>query len=87
MRLMTRLTVCLALTLSVWGCETDSSSGGDAGAAHYHVHVDADPAQVAAALAPLGAQVTPAPRTLEQVFLSLTGHALRDGEPPAEGTP
>ena len=34
------------------------------------------------ALAPLGVtRVAPVPRTLEQVFLGLTGSALRDGEP------
>ena len=59
----------------------------EAGRRAWRVGVDADAEAVAAALAAafdtLGpASVEAEPRTLEQVFLEVTGHALRDGEVP-----
>lgn len=52
----------------------------EGGGRTWRVTADADAAAIEAALAGLGgAKVTEEPRTLEQVFLELTGHALRDG--------
>ncbi|MCB9524113.1 MAG: ABC transporter ATP-binding protein [Myxococcales bacterium] len=52
--------------------------GGDT--TRFHVTAHASAAQVAEALAAFAPQVVQAPRTLEQVFLDLTGRGLRDGE-------